>query len=79
VNLTFGNKRDESAARNMWVVGIYAHSVFDSNKGNELEALKRVDKARDELSIVEVQMQSEAAQRLRAPAQCQGRGSRTAR
>jgi cobalt-zinc-cadmium efflux system outer membrane protein len=63
VNLTFGNKRDESAARNMWVVGISMPiPVFDSNKGNELEALKRVDKARDELSIVEVQMQSEAAQ-----------------
>ncbi|WP_039783431.1 TolC family protein, partial [Herbaspirillum huttiense] len=63
VNLTFGNKRDESAARNMWVVGISVPiPVFDSNKGNELEALKRVDKARDELSVVEVQMQSEAAQ-----------------
>ncbi|MBP0598091.1 TolC family protein [Herbaspirillum sp. LeCh32-8] len=63
VSLTFGNKRDESSARNMWVVGFSVPiPVLDSNKGNELEALKRVDKARDELSIVEVQMQGEAAQ-----------------
>lgn len=63
VSLTLGNKRDESAARNMWVVGFSVPiPVSDSNKGNELEALKRVDKARDELSIVEIQMQSEAAQ-----------------
>ncbi len=63
VTLSFGNKRDESNARNMWVVGFSVPiPVLDSNKGNELEALKRVDIARDELSIVEVQMQSEAAQ-----------------
>jgi cobalt-zinc-cadmium efflux system outer membrane protein len=63
VSLTFGNKRDESAARNMWVVGFSVPiPVLDSNKGNELEALKRVDIARDELSIVELKMQSEAAQ-----------------
>ncbi|MCP1574935.1 cobalt-zinc-cadmium efflux system outer membrane protein [Herbaspirillum rubrisubalbicans] len=63
VSLTLGNKRDESNARNMWVVGFSVPiPVFDSNKGNELEALKRVDIARDTLSVTEVQMQSEAAQ-----------------
>ncbi|EJM95761.1 TolC family protein [Herbaspirillum sp. YR522] len=63
LNLALGNKRDESAARNMWVVGFSVPiPVFDSNRGNELEALKRVDIARDELSLVELNMQSEAAQ-----------------
>ncbi|MCP3657989.1 TolC family protein [Herbaspirillum sp.] len=63
VSLTLGNKRDESSARNMWVVGFSVPiPVFDSNQGNELEALKRVDIARDTLAVAEVQMQGEAAQ-----------------
>jgi cobalt-zinc-cadmium efflux system outer membrane protein len=63
VSLTLGNKRDESNARNMWVVGVSVPiPVFDSNQGNELEALKRVDIARDALALTELQMQGEAAQ-----------------
>jgi cobalt-zinc-cadmium efflux system outer membrane protein len=62
-SLTLGNKRDESNARNMWVVGVSVPiPVFDSNQGNELEALKRVDIARDALALTELQMQGEAAQ-----------------
>lgn len=63
LTLSLGNKRDEAAARNMWVVGFSVPiPVLDSNRGNELEALVRVDKARDELSAVELQMHNEAAQ-----------------
>lgn len=63
VSLTLGNKRDESNARNMWVVGVSVPiPVFDRNQGNELEALKRVDIARDALAFTELQMQGEAAQ-----------------
>lgn len=63
VSLTLGNKRDESSARNMWVVGFSVPiPVFDSNQGNELEAFKRVDIARDALALTELQMQGEAAQ-----------------
>lgn len=63
LTLSLGNKRDEEAARNMWVVGFSLPiPVFDSNRGNELEALKRTDKARDELALVELQMQNDAAQ-----------------
>ncbi|WP_413458165.1 TolC family protein [Herbaspirillum huttiense] len=63
VSLTLGNKRDESNVRNMWVVGFSVPiPVFDSNQGNELEAFKRVDIARDALALTELQMQGEAAQ-----------------
>ena len=63
LTLSLGNKRDEEAARTMWVVGFSVPiPVFDNNRGNELEALKRVDKARDEQAIVELQWQNEAAQ-----------------
>ncbi|MFJ3057029.1 TolC family protein [Herbaspirillum sp. NPDC087042] len=63
LTVSLGNKRDEEAARNMWVVGFSVPiPVFDSNRGNELEALKRVDKARDEQAMVELQLQNDAAQ-----------------
>ncbi len=63
LTISLGNKRDEEAARNMWVVGFSVPiPVFDSNRGSELEALKRVDKARDELMAVELAMQNDAAQ-----------------
>lgn len=63
LTVSLGNKRDEEAARNMWVVGVSVPiPVFDSNRGNELEALKRVDKARDELRMTELQLQNDAAQ-----------------
>jgi len=63
LTLSLGNKRDEEAARNMWVVGFSVPIPgFDSNRGNELEALKRVDKARDEQAIVELQLHNDAAQ-----------------
>lgn len=63
LTLSLGNKRDEEAARNMWVVGFSLPiPVLDSNRGNELEAIKRTDKARDELALVELQMQNDAAQ-----------------
>lgn len=63
LTLSFGNKRDQEAARNMWVVGVSMPiPVFDSNRGNELEAIRRTDKARDELALTQLQMQGEAAQ-----------------
>ncbi|WP_306409261.1 TolC family protein [Herbaspirillum sp. RV1423] len=63
LTVSLGSKRDEEARRNMWVVGVSIPiPVFDSNKGNELEAIKRVDKARDEQAATEIRIQGEAAQ-----------------
>jgi cobalt-zinc-cadmium efflux system outer membrane protein len=63
LTLSLGNKRDEEAGRNMWVVGFSIPiPVFDSNQGNELEALRRLDKARDEQAATELRIQGEAAQ-----------------
>jgi len=63
MNLSLGNKRDEDARRNMWVIGVSMPiPLFDSNRGNELEALIRVDQARDEQAATAIRIQGEAAQ-----------------
>jgi len=63
LTVSLGNKRDEEARRSMWVIGVSVPiPVFDNNRGNELEALKRADKARDEQAATEIRIQGEAAQ-----------------
>lgn len=61
--VSFGAKRDEQLGRNQAIVGVSIPlPLFDRNQGNLLEALRRTDKARDELSATEVGLHSELAQ-----------------
>lgn len=61
--LSLGTKRDEEARRNMWIVGVSMPlPLFDNNRGNLEEALRRTDKARDELLATEVRLQNTLAQ-----------------
>lgn len=64
-DLTFslGVKRNEELGRNQAIVGVSVPlPVFDRNRGNVLESLRRVDKARDELSGLETRLGTELAQ-----------------
>jgi cobalt-zinc-cadmium efflux system outer membrane protein len=61
--LSLGRKRDEEAGRSMWVVGVSMPLPFlDSNRGNLEEALRRTDKARDELAAAETRLRTDIAQ-----------------
>src|SRR5450830_84485 len=61
--LSLGRKRDEEAGRSMWVVGVSMPLPFlDSNRGNLEEALRRTDKARDELAAAETRVRIDIAQ-----------------
>ncbi|WP_151638596.1 MULTISPECIES: TolC family protein [Noviherbaspirillum] len=61
--VTLGVKRSEELGRNQAVVGVSIPlPLFDSNRGNVLESLRRVDKARDELSATEIRLDGEVAQ-----------------
>lgn len=61
--VTLGVKRSEELGRNQAIVGLSVPlPLFDSNRGNVLESLRRVDKARDELSATEIRLDSELAQ-----------------
>src|SRR5450830_1286291 len=58
--LSLGRKRDEEAGRSMWVVGVSMPLPFlDSNRGNLEEALRRTDKARDELAAAETRVRTD--------------------
>ncbi|MDO9420966.1 MAG: TolC family protein [Herminiimonas sp.] len=60
VMLSLGAKRDEQMGRNQAVIGVSIPlPVFDRNQGNVLEALRRTDKARDELLATEVNLNME--------------------
>lgn len=60
VTLSLGAKRDEQMGRNQAVIGLTIPlPVFDRNQGNVLEALRRTDKARDELLATEVNLNLE--------------------
>ncbi|GGC62825.1 TolC family protein [Undibacterium terreum] len=62
ITLSLGSKRDEQAGRTQTVVGISLPiPVFDSNKGSLLSALRREDKARDELAATENRLALEMA------------------
>ena len=63
ITLSLGSKRDPQVGQHQTVIGLsIPFPVFDRNQGNLLEALRREDKARDELLVVRSQTESEAIQ-----------------
>jgi cobalt-zinc-cadmium efflux system outer membrane protein len=61
--VSIGARHDEQLGRNQAIVGVSVPlPLFDRNQGNILEALRRADKARDELTATEVRLNSELAQ-----------------
>jgi len=63
VTVSLGAKRAEELGRDQAVVGLSIPlPLFDRNQGNLLEALRRADKARDELAATEVRLSTEIAQ-----------------
>lgn len=63
VTVSLGSKRAEELGRNQTLVGISVPlPLFDRNQGNLLEALRRADRAKDELSATEVRLSMEVAQ-----------------
>lgn len=63
MTVSLGVKRSEELGRNQAIVGISVPlPFFDNNRGNVLESLRRVDKARDELSATELRLDGELAQ-----------------
>ena len=70
LTVSLGAIRSEELGRNQLLLGVSIPiPVFDSNRGNQLEALKRTDKARDELAATQIRLTSEVRQayeRLRA-------------
>ncbi|HWU98494.1 MAG TPA: TolC family protein [Oxalicibacterium sp.] len=63
VTVSMGVKREEEAGRNQAVIGVsIPFPFFDRNQGNMLEALRRTDKARDELAAAEIRLDGELSQ-----------------
>ena len=63
VTLSLGVKRDEQMGRNQAVIGVSLPlPVFDRNEGNLLEALRREDKARDELRAADIALRTSVMQ-----------------
>lgn len=63
LTVRLGVKRSEELGRNQAIVGVSIPlPLFDTNRGNVLEALRRADKARDELTATEIRLESEIAQ-----------------
>ncbi|MBL8450176.1 MAG: TolC family protein [Dechloromonas sp.] len=63
VTVTVGAQRVEELGRNQAIVGLSVPlPLFDRNQGNLLEALRRADKARDELAATEIRLSTEVAQ-----------------
>ena len=63
MTVSLGVKRSEELGRNQAIVGVSVPlPFFDTNRGNVLESLRRVDKARDELAATEVRLDSELAE-----------------
>ncbi|RJG03516.1 TolC family protein [Noviherbaspirillum sedimenti] len=63
VTLNLGVKRSQELGRNQAIVGVSIPlPLFDRNQGNILEALRRTDKARDELAFAETRLHNELAQ-----------------
>jgi cobalt-zinc-cadmium efflux system outer membrane protein len=62
LTVSLGVKRNEELGRNQAIVGVSVPlPIFDSNRGNVLEALRRTDKARDELAATEIRLDAELA------------------
>lgn len=63
LTVSLGVKRSEELGRNQAIVGVSIPlPLFDTNRGNVLEALRRTDKARDELSATGTRLDGEIAQ-----------------
>ncbi len=63
VTVSVGAKQVEELGRTQAVVGLsIPFPVFDRNQGNVLEALRRADKARDELRTAELRLGADATQ-----------------
>jgi cobalt-zinc-cadmium efflux system outer membrane protein len=63
LTVSLGSKRDEQIGQRQTVVGLaIPFPLFDRNQGNLLSALRRTDKARDELLAVENRLSVELAQ-----------------
>lgn len=63
VTFSLGVKRSEELGRNQAIFGVsIPFPLSDRNQGNVQEALRRTDKARDELSATESRLSSDAAQ-----------------
>lgn len=62
VTVSLGARRNEELGLNQAVLGASIPiPVFNRNQGNLLEALRRTDKARDELSAAEIRLSNELA------------------
>jgi cobalt-zinc-cadmium efflux system outer membrane protein len=60
VTVSMGVKREEELGRNQAVIGVsIPFPFFDRNQGNVMEALRRTDKARDELAATEIRLDGE--------------------
>jgi cobalt-zinc-cadmium efflux system outer membrane protein len=63
VTVSLGAKRAEELGRNQAVIGLsIPFPVFDRNQGNLLEALRRADKAKDDLRTTELRLGADATQ-----------------
>ena len=62
LTLSVGVKRSEELGRNQAIVGMSIPlPLFDANRGNILEAVRRADKARDELAVTEIRLDNALA------------------
>ena len=62
VTVSLGARRNEELGLNQAIFGVSIPlPIFNRNQGNVLEALRRTDKARDELSVVEIRLANELA------------------
>ena len=63
LTLSLGARRNEELGLNQAIIGVSIQlPIFDRNQGNLLEAIRRTDKARDELTATEFRLSSELAQ-----------------
>jgi cobalt-zinc-cadmium efflux system outer membrane protein len=63
LTVSLGRKRDEQLGQSLTVIGVSIPlPLFDRNQGNLLSALRRVDKARDQLQAAESSVGAELAQ-----------------
>ena len=63
VTVSLGVNRNEELGRNQAIVGFSIPlPIFDTNRGNVLEAQRRTEKARDELLAIETRLGGELAQ-----------------
>src|SRR5690606_8777243 len=63
ITVSLGVKRPNELQRNQLMLGVSVPlPLFDRNQGNLLEALKRTDKARDELQALNINLSTDVLQ-----------------